>query len=159
MLKTALFPGSFDPITRGHQDIVLKGLSLFDKIIIAIGKNTKKPGLFSIEQRKLWIQETFNDDPHIEVLSYEGLTVNFCKEVGAKFILRGLRSPGDFEYEQHIAYANKALVPEIETVFLLSSAANNTVSSTIVREVIINRGNYQLFMPEGIAIDLSLLGD
>ncbi len=150
MGKIALFPGSFDPITRGHVDVAKKGLQIFDKIIIAIGKNTKKSSLFTIEQRIGWIKQVFEADPRIEVIAYEGLTVEFCKKAGAGFILRGVRSGADFEYEQSIAFANKEMVPEVETVFLLSSPSYNTISSTIVRDIIINKGNYSKFVPEGI---------
>ena len=149
MSRIAIFPGSFDPITNGHVDVINKGLGIFDKIIVAIGKNSKKTNLFTIEQRSGWIQQIFKDK-RIEVTSYEGLTIDFCKEVGAGFILRGIRSGADFEYEQGIAFANKEMVPEIETVFLLSSPSNNTISSTIVRDIIINKGNYSKFVPAGI---------
>jgi pantetheine-phosphate adenylyltransferase len=150
MKKIALFPGSFDPITRGHVDIVLKGLSMFDQIIIAIGVNTQKKALFTLEQKMGWIQQVFKEHPNVVVQSYQGLTVEYCKQVGAEFILRGLRSGSDFEHEQNIAYANKELVPEIETVFLLSSPSYSNISSTIVRDIIINKGNYAKFVPEGI---------
>ncbi len=150
MEKIALFPGSFDPITKGHVDIVQKGLGIFDKIIIAIGSNVKKTNLFSIEQRMEWIQKIFINDPRVSVKTYTGLTVNYCNEVGAHFILRGLRAPGDFEYEQQIAFANKELVDKVETVFLLSSPYYTNISSTIVRDIIINKGNYGKFVPEGI---------
>lgn len=150
MSRIAVFPGSFDPITRGHVDVINKGLGIFDKIIIAIGKNSKKTSLFSIEQRSGWIQQVFKDEPRLEIQSYEGLTVDFCKTAGASFILRGIRSGADFEYEQGIAFANKEMVPEVETVFLLSSPSSNTISSTIVRDIIINKGNYEKFVPEGI---------
>lgn len=150
MEKTALFPGSFDPITKGHVDIVEKGLLMFDRIVIAIGTNVKKTSLFSLEQRIAWIQQVFKGDPRVEVKSYTGLTINYCNEIGAQFILRGLRSPGDFEYEQQIAFANKELVENVETVFLLSSPYYTNISSTIVRDIIINKGNYSKFVPEGI---------
>lgn len=150
MAKVALFPGSFDPITKGHVDIVEKGLLIFDKIIIAIGSNAKKTNLFPIEKRMEWIKKVFENEPRVEVTSYTGLTVNFGKEAGAGFILRGLRSPGDFEYEQQIAYANKEMIGEIETVFLLSSPFYTNISSTIVRDIIINNGNYSKFVPDGI---------
>lgn len=150
MSRIAIFPGSFDPITRGHVDVINKGLGIFDRIIIAIGQNTKKTNLFSIEQRMGWIRQVFNGESRIEITSYEGLTIDFCKKTGAGFILRGIRSGADFEYEQGIAFANKEMVPEVETVFLLSSPSNNTISSTIVRDIIINKGNYSKFVPEGI---------
>lgn len=150
MEKIALFPGSFDPITKGHVDIVEKGLQMFDQIIIAIGSNAKKTNLFTLEQRMEWIRKIFINEPRVTVKAYTGLTVNYCNEVGAQFILRGLRSPGDFEYEQQIAFANKELVENVETVFLLSSPYYTNISSTIVRDIIINKGNYSKFVPEGI---------
>jgi pantetheine-phosphate adenylyltransferase len=150
MDKIALFPGSFDPITKGHMDIILKGISVFDKVVVAIGVNAQKKTLFSLEQRLGWIKEVFKDEPKIEVRSYEGLTLEFCKEVQAKFILRGLRNGRDFDYEQSIAYANKELSPEVETVFLLSSPSYAHISSTIVRDIIMNKGNYTKFVPQGI---------
>ena len=150
MSKIALFPGSFDPITKGHVDIVVKGLGIFDTIIIAIGSNAKKTCLFTLEQRITWIKQIFTNQPRVQVTHYTGLTIDFAKHNNAGFILRGLRSPGDFEYEQQIAYANKELVDEIETVFLLSSASYSNISSTIVRDIIINKGNYTKFVPEGI---------
>lgn len=152
MAKTALFPGSFDPITKGHVDIVEKGLLIFDRIIIAIGSNAKKTNLFTIEQRIAWIEQVFKHDPRVEVRAYTGLTVNYCAEAGAQFILRGIRSAGDFEYEQQIAYANKELVGDVETVFLLSSPYYTNISSTIVRDIIINKGDYHKFVPAGIMI-------
>ncbi len=154
MSKIAIFPGSFDPITRGHVDIVNKGLLIFDKIIISIGINAKKTSLFSLEQRMDWIKETFKDNAKVDVQSYQGLTIDFCKQVDAQFILRGLRSPGDFEYEQNIAYANKEMVPDIETVFLLSGLSYSNISSTIVRDIIIHKGNFQKFVPEGLNITI-----
>jgi pantetheine-phosphate adenylyltransferase len=150
MNKTAIFPGSFDPITRGHVDVVMKGLGIFDSIIIAIGKNSKKTSLFTIEQRIGWIRQVFAGESRVDVVSYEGLTVEFCKTAGAGFIMRGVRSGADFEYEQSIAFANKEMVPEVETVLLLSSPSYTNISSTIVRDIIINKGNYSKFVPEGI---------
>ncbi len=150
--KIALFPGTFDPITKGHVAIVEKGLLLFDKIIIAIGVNAKKTTLFDLEQRKNWIIETFSKYPQVEVKDFKGLTIDFAKVNNAKYILRGLRSPGDFEYEQQIAYANKELVPEIETVFLLSELGYSNISSTIVRDIIINKGDYAKFVPSCIRL-------
>jgi pantetheine-phosphate adenylyltransferase len=151
MNNMALFPGSFDPITLGHVDVIRKGLLIFDKVIVAIGVNTQKKTLFTLEQRLAWIEKVFKDEPRIQVRSYEGLTIEFCRHSGANFILRGLRSGRDFEYEQSIAYANKVLVPEIETVFLLSSPSYANISSTIVRDIIINKGDYSKFVPEGIS--------
>jgi len=150
MQKIALFPGSFDPITRGHVDIISKGLGIFDRIIIGIGSNTSKKPLFSIEQRMEWIRSVFEGESRLEVMSYEGLTVSFCKELNANYIIRGLRSGLDFEYEQSIAFANKEMEPAIETVFLLSSPSYSNISSTIVRDIIVNKGDYSKFVPAGI---------
>lgn len=152
MSKTALFPGSFDPITRGHMDVILKALGLFDKVIIGIGTNTSKKAMFPIEQRLTWIRNLFANQPRIEVAVYEGLTAEYAVKTGAGFIIRGLRSGLDFEYEQSIAFANKELVPAVETVFLLSGPAYNNISSTIVRDIIANRGDYARFVPEGVVI-------
>lgn len=152
MEKIALFPGSFDPITKGHYEIVLKGLELFDKIIIGVGVNSSKKTLYSVEQRIAMIQEVFSGYPQISVVPYEGLTVAFCKSEKAGFILRGLRSGLDFEYEQSIAFANKELDPDIETVFLLSSPSYSNISSTIVRDIIANKGDYTKFIPKGLIL-------
>jgi pantetheine-phosphate adenylyltransferase len=153
-MKIALFPGSFDPITKGHFDIITKGLSIFDKIIVAIGHNTNKKSLFSVEERKKWIEDLFINEPRVEIVAYTGLTIEFCKKVNANFILRGLRTSVDFDYEQSIAYANKELVSTIETVFLLSSPAYFNISSTIVRDIIVNGGDYQKFVPDTVVINL-----
>jgi pantetheine-phosphate adenylyltransferase len=150
MKKIALFPGSFDPITNGHLDIVQKGLGIFEKIIIGIGSNSSKKSLFTLEDRMNWIKQVFKDNDRVEVRSYEGLTVMFCKEIGATHLLRGLRSGLDFEYEQSIAFANKEMVPEVDTVFMLSSPSYSNISSTIVRDIIVNKGDYSKFVPKGI---------
>lgn len=150
MNRTAFFPGSFDPITKGHHEIILKGLHLFDRIIIGIGKNSSKKSLFSIEERMAIIRKVFQNEERIEVVSYDGLTIDFCHSIGAKYILRGLRSGVDFEYEQSIAFANKELNSEIETVFMLSSPSFSNISSTIVRDIIVNKGDYSKFVPEGV---------
>ena len=152
MEKIALFPGSFDPITKGHYEIVLKGRELFDKIIIGVGVNSSKKTLYSVEQRIAMIQQVFSQYHQISVVPYEGLTVAFCKSVNAGFILRGLRSGLDFEYEQSIAFANKELDPDIETVFLLSSPSYSNISSTIVLDIIANKGDYTKFIPKGLTL-------
>jgi len=149
-MKIALFPGSFDPLTKGHVEIIIKGLSVFDKVIVAIGRNSQKKYLFDIETRKQWICDVFKDFPTVEVVIYEGLTIDFCHKIGANYILRGLRSCSDFEYEKGIAFANKEMNPQIETVFLLSSPATFNISSTIVRDIIVNKGDYSHFVPEEI---------
>jgi pantetheine-phosphate adenylyltransferase len=150
MMKIAVFPGSFDPLTKGHVEIITKGLSVFDKVIVAIGRNSQKKYLFDIEVRKQCIEAVFKDYSAVEVVIYEGLTIDFCKKIGAKFLLRGLRSCSDFEYEKGIAFANKEMNPHIETVFLLSSPATFNISSTIVRDIIVNNGDYSHFVPKEI---------
>lgn len=148
----AVFPGTFDPITKGHVEIVLRGSELFDKVIVAIGLNTKKETLFSLEQRLEWLKLTFENHPKIEIKFYEGLTVDFCRENAAKYMLRGLRSGTDFDYESHIAQLNKSLSHEIETIFVLSSPELSYVSSTLVRDLIIHDGEYSRFLPEEVKI-------
>ena len=150
MMKIALFPGSFDPLTKGHVEIIIKGLSVFDKVIVAIGRNSQKKYLFDIETRKQWICDVFKDFPTVEVVIYEGLTIDLCHKIGANYLLRGLRSCSDFEYEKGIAFANKEMNPQIETVFLLSSPATFNISSTIVRDIIVNKGDYSHFVPKEI---------
>lgn len=150
--KIAIFAGTFDPITLGHADIIKRSLSLFDKVIIAIGVNTKKQTLFSLEDRRNWVQEIFKDEPKVEVDDYTDLTVNYCRSMGARYILRGLRNGSDFDYEAHIAQVNKELAPEIETVFIISSPELSYISSTIVRDLILYGGNYENFVPNAVAI-------
>jgi len=150
MDRIALFPGSFDPITLGHVDIIERALPLFDQIIIAIGTNSAKKYLFSLEQRILWIEQTFRDEPKIKVVTYTGLTVDFAKSTGANFLLRGLRNPADFEFEKAIAQANRQLVPTLETVFLLTSARYAYISSSIVREVYQHGGDFAEFVPTSV---------
>ena len=147
-MKTAIFAGSFDPITRGHEDIVLQALPLFDEIIIAIGINIDKKYAFPLDDRIKWIKSTFAEYPKIKVISYQGLTVDFCKKMNAGFIIRGLRNTTDFEYESIIAEANKKLNPEVETVFFLSKPELRCVSSTVVRDVLKNNGDVTAFIPE-----------
>lgn len=150
-MKKALFPGSFDPITLGHEDIIRRGLPLFDEIVIAIGINGEKKYMFSLEDRKKFIEETFKDEPKISVVTYEGLTIDFCKKIDANFILRGLRNPADFEFEKAIAHTNR-LLSKIETIFLLTSAETSYISSSIVRDVLRNNGEYQLLVPDSVRI-------
>ncbi len=151
-MKRAIFPGSFDPITLGHYDIIQRGISLFDELIIAIGENADKTYMFDLPQRMRFITEAFKDESRIKVQSYSGLTVDFCREVGAGFILRGLRNPADFEFEKAIAHTNRKL-SEIETVFLLTSSGKSYISSSIVRDVIRNGGDYTGLVPETVRFE------
>lgn len=148
MSKIAVFPGSFDPITVGHVDIVNRALPLFDTIIIAIGVNTQKKYLYSLEQRMNWLRETFGSEKKIEISSYEGLTINFCKAKNADYILRGIRSAADFEYEKTIAHLNNAMYETIETILILSKPELSSISSTIVREIIKGNGDVSKFVPK-----------
>ena len=147
--KTAVFPGSFDPITLGHYDLIKRSIPLFDKIIVAIGVNAEKKYMFSLEERKRFIEESFADEPSISVVTYEGLTIDLCKKMNAKFILRGLRNPADFEFEKAIAHTNRKL-SKIETVFLLTAANTSYISSSIVRDVLRNGGEYELLVPPAV---------
>jgi len=150
-MKRAIFPGSFDPLTLGHFDIINRGVTLFDELIIAIGINSEKNYMFSLEERQNFIKEAFKDQPKISVTTYSGLTVDFCKKVDANFILRGLRNPADFEFEKAIAHTNRSL-SEIETVFLLTSSYTSFISSSIVRDVIRNGGDYTGLVPKTVRI-------
>ena len=150
-MKRALFPGSFDPLTLGHYDIIKRGVTLFDEVIVAIGVNVEKKYMFSLEERKQFIEEAFADEPKIKVVIYKGLTVEFCKEIGVDYILRGLRNPADFEFEKAIAHTNRKLT-EIETVFLLTAAKTSFISSSIVRDVIRNNGDYTKFVPKSVRV-------
>jgi pantetheine-phosphate adenylyltransferase len=152
MQKIAVFPGSFDPITIGHVDLVKRALPLFDKIIIAIGVNSKKITLFDLEQRKRWISTVFADEAKVEVDHFEGLTVDFCKAKGARFLVRGLRSAADFDYEKTISQINHIIGNNIETVFLISKPGYSHISSSVVREVIAAKGDVSAFIPESIKI-------
>ena len=150
-MRKAIFPGSFDPITLGHQDIINRALPLFDEIVIAIGVNADKKYMFSLEERKRFIVETFKDEPKISVITYEGLTIDLCHKINANFIWRGLRNPADFEFEKAIAHTNRRL-SKIETVFLLTAAKTSYISSSIVRDVIRNHGEYELLVPEAVRV-------
>lgn len=150
-MRRAIFPGSFDPLTLGHHDIILRGITLFDELIIGIGINAEKKYMFTLEERKKFIADAFKDHPKVKVVTYKGLTVDFCKEIGANFILRGLRNPGDFEFEKAIAHTNRKL-SEIETVFLLTSSGKSFISSSIVRDVIRNGGDYSSLVPDTVKI-------
>lgn len=150
-MKRAIFPGSFDPLTLGHYDIIKRGITLFDEIIVSIGVNSLKEYMFSVEERKQFIEDAFADEPKIKVMTYKGLTVDFCKEIGVEFILRGLRNPADFEFEKAIAQTNRDLAP-IETVFLLTSASTSYIASSIVRDVIRNNGDYTKLVPNSVRL-------
>ena len=152
MKKIALFPGSFDPITLGHVSVIRRAMPLFDKIIIAIGINSEKKQMFPLEKRKAWIEDVFKDEPSIEVQTYNGLTVDFCKKVGAGFILRGLRTSADFEFERSIGQINRKLYPEIDTVFILTEPEYTPVSSSIVRDVYRHGGDISGMVPEEVML-------
>jgi pantetheine-phosphate adenylyltransferase len=147
MQRICLFPGTFDPVTLGHVDIIDRSLPLFDKVVVGIGLNASKAVMFSPEQRLQWIREIYKDQPKVEGAVYEGLTVDYCKKIGAKFILRGIRYVSDFEYEKTIADANRTLDKSIETIFLTGEPKYTSVASTIVRDIIRNGGNASLFLP------------
>ena len=153
--RVAIFPGSFDPITIGHEDILKRVLPLFDEIIVAIGKNSSKQNYFELEQRKKWVEQVFKGQPNVRVETYTGLTVEFCKKVKANFIVRGLRTSADFEFEKAIAQNNKMMVPEVETVFILPVPELSAINSTIVRDIIRNGGDATRFVPKGINLKVS----
>ncbi|MBL7941200.1 MAG: pantetheine-phosphate adenylyltransferase [Flavobacteriales bacterium] len=152
MKRIAVFPGSFDPITRGHQDLVLRASVLFDEIIVAIGHNTTKQTMFSLEQRQAWITATFAGVPNVRTDVYEGLTVDYCRKTGARFILRGLRNGVDFEYEAAIAGMNRGLNHDVETITLFTSPEWACVQSSIIREIIKNKGDVKAFVPPAVEI-------
>ncbi len=153
-MKIAVFPGSFDPITLGHVDIIERAAPLFDKIIIAIGQNSQKKYMFSLEQRKNFIKKTFKNFSNVEVDHFEGLTIDYCRSKNVNFILRGLRNPADFEFEKAIAQTNRELTQDnkIETIFLLTSAGKAFISSSIVREIITFGGDYTLLVPNSVRV-------
>ena len=152
MKKTAVFPGSFDPFTVGHEEIVRRALPLFDRIIIAVGENAEKKNLFSIEKRLAMISKTFEGESKIEVSRFSGLTVEFCRQQNAGYLLRGLRTSADFEYERALGQMNRKMAPEIDTVFLLTSAEHTPINSTIVRDIIIKGGDASPFVPKTVNI-------
>ena len=154
MQRIALFPGTFDPITIGHLDIIHRALPLFDKLVIGIGRNANKTAMFSEEQRMKWIRDIFGDNPKVSVVVYDGLTVECCRRVGANFIVRGIRYVNDFEYEKAIADMNRSLDKDIETVFLTCLPQYTSVASTLVRDVIRNGGNARQFLPDAVAKDI-----
>jgi pantetheine-phosphate adenylyltransferase len=146
-MKIALFPGSFDPVTKAHVDIVKRSVNLFDKVYIGIGANSSKQGLLSIETREQMLRAVFKHDDRIHIIAYEGLTVNFCKSIGATYMIRGIRTVSDFEYEKAIAQMNHALVPDIESIFIVSKPGYSSISSTIVREIMRHHGDVAQFIP------------
>lgn len=148
-MKKAVFPGSFDPLTLGHTDIIDRGIPLFDEIIIAIGTNSSKKYMFSLEERRAFIEKTYAHEPKVVVDTYQGLTIDYCNKVGSEFILRGLRNPADFEFEKAIAQTNRKM-SEIETVFLLTSADTSYISSSIVRDILLNHGDDSMLVPEAV---------
>jgi pantetheine-phosphate adenylyltransferase len=150
-MKRAIFPGSFDPITLGHSDIIERGISLFDELIIAIGINAEKNYMFSLEERMSFITEAFKNEPKVRIMTYHGLTIDLCKKVNAGYILRGLRNPGDFEFEKAIAHTNRKL-SDIETVFLLTASGKSFISSSIVRDVIRNGGDFSVLVPNTVKL-------
>lgn len=154
MKQVAIFPGSFDPFTIGHENVIIRGLELFDEIIVAVGYNSNKSDFFPVDQRVSWIQSVFELEPRVEVKKYEGLTVEFAKEVKATHILRGIRTSADFEYERAIAQVNKAMTG-IDSVFLLTTPEHTPVNSSIVRDIIKHGGDASQFLPKQISIDFS----
>lgn len=152
MTKIAVFPGSFDPITTGHFDIVQRAMPLFDKIVVAIGVNSQKNYLFTLEQRMAWLKAVFADYPNVEVATFDGLTAHYCNKIGADYLLRGLRNASDFDYEKTISQLNNIVGQGIETVFWISQPAYSHISSTIVREIIKGGGDARPFLPPGVEI-------
>ena len=154
-MNIAVFPGSFDPITIGHYDLIKRALPLFDKIIVAVGTNSTKSSLFPLEERLGWLKIVFKDEPKISIDHFEGLTAHYCIKVHANFLIRGLRNSSDFDYEKTISQVNQIISEGIETVFLISNPQYSHISSTIVREVIKGNGNVEPFLPKGVVILMS----
>lgn len=152
MKKIAVFPGSFDPITLGHVSVIKRAVDLFDQIIVAIGNNSQKAYMFDLKQREAWIKDAFAKEPKISVDIYNGLTVDYCEKIHAKYILRGLRNQQDFEFERTIAQMNKKLNDEIETIFLFTEVEYSAINSTVVRDIIRNGGDAHQFLPSNIHI-------
>lgn len=152
MKRIAVFPGSFDPITKGHEDIVLRAKGLFDEVVVAIGQNSSKKYMFSLEKRKQWIEHTFRNHDSISVKTYQGLTIEYCKQIGAQYLLRGIRNTNDFEFERSIAQMNRDLNRDVETVLLFTSPELSAINSTIVRDIVKNDGDVAQFLPDGINV-------
>ena len=152
MKKIAIFPGSFDPITRGHENVIKRAIPLFDKIIVSIGQNSEKKNFFTFRQRMGFIQKVFHNYPTVEVDKYSGLTVDYCKKVDANYILRGLRTSADFEFERSIGQVNKKLFPAIETIFFLTLPEFTAINSSVVRDILRHGGDVSQFIPEGLEI-------
>ncbi len=150
--RIAVFPGSFDPITKGHQSVVLRALPLFDEIIVAIGENTAKNEFFSLEQRLEWITQTFAENPKVKVETFSSLLVDYCKKKKAKYVLRGLRNSVDFQYERNIARINQELYSDLETIFILTKPEETAISSSFVREILLFGGDVKKFIPKEITI-------
>jgi pantetheine-phosphate adenylyltransferase len=147
-MKIALFPGSFDPVTKAHVDIVKRSVGLFDKVYIGIGDNSSKKGLLSMEKREQMLRAVFETEPKIHIIAYEGLTVDFCRSIGAEYMIRGIRTVSDFEYEKAIAQMNHSLAPDIESIFIVSKPGYSSISSTIVREILRYNGDVSQFIPK-----------
>ncbi len=147
-MKIALFPGSFDPVTKAHVDIVKRSVSLFDKVYIGIGANSSKQGLLSVAKREEMLRAVFEMEPKIHIVAYEGLTVDFCRSIDANYMIRGIRTVSDFEYEKAIAQMNHSLAPEIESIFIVSKPGYSSISSTIVREIMRHNGDVSQFIPK-----------
>jgi pantetheine-phosphate adenylyltransferase len=159
MEKIAVFPGSFDPFTIGHESVLCRSLPLFDKVVVMIGVNNNKKNLFTIESRKLMIEELFSGEMKVEVQIYDGLTVDFCKKIGATHILRGLRTSADFEYERAIAQVNKKMFENIETVFLLTLPEHTPINSSVVRDIIVHHGDVSMFVPKKLDLNKYLANE
>ena len=155
MSRICLFPGTFDPVTLGHVDIINRALPLFDKIVVGIGINSSKTPMFSAEQRMEWFNEIYKDQPKVESAVYEGLTIHFCDQIGAQFILRGIRFVSDFEYEKSIADADRTMNKQIETIFLTGEPKYTSVASTIVRDILKNGGDASPFLPKEVIQSLN----
>lgn len=151
-MKKAVFPGSFDPITKGHENIVRRASEIFDHIVVAIGSNSSKNSMFDLDQRRAWLNEVFKDLDNVTVSDYEGLTIDFCRSIEARFLLRGVRNGGDFEYERTIAQMTKSMAPELETVILFTDPEFAAINSTVVREILRNNGDVTQFIPDSVHI-------